>query len=150
MYELSDSLRDDPPPDARLLRAIETPYAGAVGILTVVAVVALPHPLPELHPAVYAGVGLVEGVALAVAAENLLWRPTKSFDAPRALRKILGVVAAIAVFVVAMVALGVALVPRDWALLGGFAVAVPAALTGIDYLKARVRRDLLGETLPAT
>ncbi|WP_158056197.1 hypothetical protein [Halorussus halophilus] len=143
MYELSDSLREDPPPIARLLRAIETPYAGALGILTVVAVVALPHPLPELHPGVYTVVGLAEGVGLAVAAENLLWRPTKSFDAPRAVRKILAVVAAIAVFVSAMVVLGVTLELRDWALLAGFAVAVPAALTGIDYLKARVRRDLL-------
>lgn len=142
MYELSDSLREDPPPIARLLHAIETPYAGALGILTVLAVVALPHPLPELHPVVYALVGLAEGVGLAVAAENLLWRPTKSFHATRAIRKILTVVGAIAVFVGAMVALGVALSLRDWALLGGFAVAVPATLTGIDYLKARVRHDL--------
>ncbi|MFC4553132.1 MULTISPECIES: hypothetical protein [Halorussus] len=141
-YELSDSLAEDPSPVARLLSVVRTPYAGALGILTVLAVVALPHPLPDYPTAAYAAVGVAEGVGLAVAAENLVFRPTRRFDLRRAVRKTAAVAAATAAFVGAMVALGVELGIRDWTLLGGFAVSVPAALAGIDYLKARVRRNL--------
>ena len=138
--ERIDSLAEDPSMVARLLAVVRTRYAGALGILAVLAVVALPHPLPDYPTAAYAAVGVAEGVGLAVAAENLVFRPTRRFDLRRAVGKTAAVAAATAAFVVAMVALGVELEVRDWALLGGFVPSVPAALASIDYLKARVRR----------
>lgn len=145
MYEPIDSLREDPSRATRLLRAVRSQSAGVLGLLVVLAVVALPHPLPEYPPGVYAGVGAVQGVGLAVAAENLLWRPARGFDLGRASRRVGGVAAAAALFVVAMAALGVDLTARDRALLAGFCLAGPAATAGIDYLKARARADLRGE-----
>lgn len=140
-YEPADVLyreRDDPA--ARLLAAVEDPRAGALGALAVLAVVALPHPLPPFSPAAYALLGVVEGVGLALAAENVLWRPARPFDVRRAVRAVGAVVGAVAVFVLAMVALGVDLDARDWALLVGFSVSTPAVLWGFDALKDSVRR----------
>ena len=146
MYDLSDSLREDRPPMARLLAALRSRVAGVCGLVVVLAVVALPDPLPAL-PALPAGgyalVGVVEGIGLAVAAENLLWRPAGRFDFATASRKVGAIAAAAAAFVVAMAALGVELGPRDRALLAGFCLSGPAAIAAIDYLKARVQADLL-------
>lgn len=143
MYDLSDSLREDRPPTARLLAALRSRLAGVCGLLVVLGVVALPHPLPAFPAAVYALVGVAQGVGLAVAAENLLWRPATGFDLGRASRKVGGVAAAAAAFVVVMAALGVELGPRDRALLAGFCLSGPAAIAVIDYLKARVQSALI-------
>lgn len=143
MYQLNDSLREDPSLVARLLGAVRSRSAGVLGVAAVLAVVALPDPLPAYPPGVYALVGVVEGIGLAVAAENLLWRPAKGFDLGRASRRVGGVAGAAAAFVVAMAALGVELGPRDRALLAGFLLSGPAALAALDYLKARVQADLL-------
>jgi hypothetical protein len=91
---------------------------------------------------VYALVGTAQGVGLAVAAENLLRRPARRFDVSRASREVGGVAGAAALFVVAMAALGVDLAPRDRSLLAAFCLSGPAAIAGLDYLKARVRADL--------
>lgn len=127
---------------ARLLGALRSRPAGVLGVLAVLAIVALPDPLPAYPPGVYVLVGAVEGLGLAVAAENLLWRPPTGFDWGRASRRVGGVAGAAAVFVVAMAALGVELGPRDRALLAGVLLSGPAALAAIDYLKARVRAEL--------
>jgi hypothetical protein len=145
VYDLSDSLRKDRPPMARLLAALRSRVAGACGLLVVLGVVALPHPLPEYPAGAYALVGIAQGVGLAVAAENLLYRPASGFDFERASRKVGGVAAAAASFVVAMAALGVDLGPRDRALLAAFCLSGPAAIAAIDYLKARVQADLLAD-----
>jgi hypothetical protein len=143
MYQLSDSLREDSSLIARLLAALRSRFAGALGVVAVLTVVALPDPLPAYPPGAYALVGVIEGVGLAIAAENLMWRPAKGFDWARASRKVGGVAAAAALFIIAMAALGVDLGPRDRALLAGFCLSGPAAIVGIDYLKARVQADLL-------
>lgn len=143
MYQLSDSLREESSPIARLLGAIRSRVAGALGVVAVLAVVALPDPLPALPPGAYAVVGAVEGLGLAVAAENLMWRPAKRFDWARASQRVGGVAATAALFVVAMAALGVDLGPRDRALLAGFCISGPAAIAALDYLKARVQADLV-------
>ncbi|NEU56177.1 hypothetical protein [Halorussus sp. MSC15.2] len=143
MYQLSDSLREESSALARLLGAVRSRAAGALGIAAVLAVVALPDPLPAYPAGAYALVGVAEGVGLAVAAENLVWRPAKRFDFGRASRRVGGVVGTAALFVVAMAALGVELGPRDRALLAGFCLSAPSAIAAIDYLKARVQADLL-------
>ena len=145
MYDLSDSLGEDRSTMARLLATLRSQVAGVCGLLVVLGVVALPHPLPEFPAGGYALLGVLEGIGLAVAAENLMWRPPKGFDWTRASRKVGGVAAAAAAFVVAMAALGVELGPRDRALLAGFCISGPAAIAAIDYLKARVQADLLAE-----
>ncbi|WP_435175126.1 hypothetical protein [Halorussus sp. AFM4] len=143
MYRLSDSLGEEPSPATRLLAALRSRTAGALGVLAVVAVVALPDPLPAYPAGTYALLGVAEGVGLAVAAENLVWRPAGGFDLGRASRRVGGVAGAAALFVVAMSALGVALGPRDRALLAGLLLAAPVAIAAIDYLKARARADLV-------
>lgn len=143
MYRLTDSLREESSLPTRLLGLVRSRPAGVLGIVAVLAVVALPDPLPAYPAGAYALVGAVEGVGLAVAAENLLWRPASGFDLGRASRRVGGVVGTAALFVVAMAALGVELGPRDRALLAGFLLSAPAAIAGLDYLKARVRDDLL-------
>jgi len=143
MYQLSDSLRGDSSLVARLLAVLRSRVAGALGVAAVLAVVALPDPLPAYPPGTYALVGVVEGVGLAIAAENLMWRPAKGFDWVRASRRVGGVAAAAALFVIAMAALGVDLGPRDRALLAGVCLSGPAAIAGLDYLKHRVQADLL-------
>lgn len=141
-FQLSDSLGANPSRTAQLLGVVRNRIAGVLGILVVLAVVALPNPLPDVPPGAYAIVGITEGIGLAVAAENLLWRPARSFDFERASRKVGGVIAAGALFVVAMSALGVELSGRDRALLAGFCLAGPVAIAGIDYLKAQVQAEL--------
>jgi hypothetical protein len=141
-YLLAESLHESSSRSARLLGAIRSRAACVVAVAVVVGVVALPHPLPDYPPGVYAAVGTAEGIALAVAAENVLRRPAKRFDLRRASRRVGAVAGAVALFVIAMSALGVALSASDRALLAGFCVAAPAAIAGIDYLKARVRADL--------
>ncbi|NHN59461.1 MULTISPECIES: hypothetical protein [Halorussus] len=148
MYQLGDSLREEPSLATRLLAALRSRVAGALGVLAVVAVVALPDPLPAYPPGTYALVGVAQGVGLAVAAENIVWRPARRFDLGRASRRVGAVAGAAALFVVAMAALGVDLGPRDRALLAGFLLAGPAAIAAVDYLKARVRADLLAAELP--
>lgn len=141
-YLLGESLRRSDSRPARLLGAIWSRVAFVLATATVLGVVALPHPLPELPPGVYAVAGIAEGIALAVAAENVLRRPAKRFHFGRASRRVGAVAGSVALFVVAMAALGVDLSAQDRALLGGFCVAAPAAIAGLDYLKARVRADL--------
>jgi len=137
-------LGEDSSPRTRLLAAIRSRPAFVCALLVVVGVVALPDPLPALAPGAYALAGVAEGVGLAVAAENLLWRPARGFDFGRASRRVAGVAAAGATFVVAMAALGVDLGPRDRALLAGFCLSAPAAIAGLDYLKARTRTQFPG------
>ena len=143
MYQLSDSLREDPSLVARLLVALRSRFAGALGVVAVLAVVALPDPLPAYPVEMYVLLGTVEGIGLAIAAENLLWRPATGFDWARASRKVGGVAATAALFVIAMAALGVDLGPRDRALLAAFCLSGPAAIAGLDYLKHRVQADLV-------
>jgi hypothetical protein len=145
MYQLSDSLREESSAVARLLGAVRSRPAGVLGVAAVLAVVALPDPLPAYPPGVYALVGAVEGIGLAVAAENVLWRPASGFDLGRESRRVGGVAGAAAAFVVAMAALGVELGPRDRSLLAGFLLSGPAALAAIDYLKARVQATLVAQ-----
>jgi len=144
-HRLDESLRGSSSGWARLLGLLRSRTAGALAIVVVVAVVALPHPLPEYPASAYALVGTAQGVGLAVAAENLLRRPTRRFDFSRASRKVGGVVGAAALFVVAMAALGVDLTARDRTLLAAFCLSGPAAIAALDYLKARVRADLRRE-----
>jgi len=113
MSQLSDSLREDPSLTARLLAVLQSRFAGALGVAAILAVVALPDPLSAYPPGTYALVGVIEGVGLAIAAENLMWRPAKGFDWVRASRRVGGVAAAAALFVIAMAALCVDLGPRD-------------------------------------
>ncbi|WP_049970127.1 hypothetical protein [Haladaptatus cibarius] len=142
-YDLADlGFRDTNHPTARLLSTTKHPVVGVLGICTVVAIVALPDPLPELPVALYALLGIAEGFGLAVAAENLVARPTKRFRFRRAVHTVGMVTGAVLTFVAAMAILGVHLTLRDWALLGGFCVSVPTSLALIDYLKDRVRREL--------
>ncbi|WP_115863075.1 hypothetical protein [Halorussus litoreus] len=136
------SLGENSSQPTRLLAAIRSRAAGVCAILVVLAVVALPHPLPDLAPGLFVLVGIAEGVGLAVAAENLLRRPATGFDLGRASKRVAGVAGASAAFVVAMAALGVDLGPRDRALLAGVCLSGPAAIVVIDYLKARTRADL--------
>lgn len=143
MYQLSDSIREESSPVARLLRVLRSRPTGVLGVVAVLAVVALPDPLPDYPSGVFALVGAVEGVGLAVAAENLLWRPATGFDLERASRRVGAVAGTGAIFVVAMAMLGVELDPRDRAMLAGFLLSGPAALAGIDHLKARVRANRL-------
>lgn len=141
-YLLSESLRESSSRPARLLGVIRSRATCVLAVAVVLGVVALPHPLPDFPPGVYAVVGIAEGIALAVAAENVLRRPAKRFHFGRASRRVGAIAGAVALFVVAMAALGVDLAARDRALLAGFCVAAPAAIAGLDYLKARVRADL--------
>ncbi|WP_135806250.1 hypothetical protein [Halorussus marinus] len=146
MHHRSDtSLRASASGWARLLGLLRTRTAGALGIVVVIAVVALPHPLPEYPASAYALVGTAQGVGLAVAAENLLRRPARGFDRTRASRRVASVAGAAALFVVAMAALGVDLSARDRTLLAAFCLSGPAAIAALDYLKARVRTDLRRE-----
>lgn len=142
-YDLVDlGFRENDHPTARLLAALKHPVVGVLGICTVVGIVALPHPLPEYPVAVYGLLGVAEGVGLAVTAENLVFRPTKQFRFRRAMRTVGMVAGVVLTFVTAMAVLGVALALRDWALLSGFCVSVPASLAALDYLKDRVRSEL--------
>jgi hypothetical protein len=59
MYQLSDSLRGDSSLVARLLAVLRSRVAGALGVAAVLAVVALPDPLPAYPPGTYALVGVV-------------------------------------------------------------------------------------------
>ncbi|WP_435154662.1 hypothetical protein [Haladaptatus sp. DFWS20] len=147
--DLADlGFRDTTYPTARLLAVLKHPAVGILGVLTVVGVVALPNPLPELPVALYAFLGMVEGIGLAVTAENLVFRPTKRFRLRRAVRFVVMVAGAVLTFVMAMAVLGVALTLRDWALLGGFCVSVPVSLSAIDFLKDRVRAELESSSTP--
>ncbi|WP_132059514.1 hypothetical protein [Halorussus amylolyticus] len=137
----TDPFREESSHLARLLGAIRTRTAGVLAIAVVLGVVALPHPLPEYPAGAYALVGVAEGVGLAVAAENLLYRPAKRFDFERATRKVGAVAGAVAAFVVVMSALGVELSAHDRSLLAGFCLSAPASIVAIDYLKARVRGE---------
>jgi len=140
-----ESLRASPSLRARLLGLLRTRTAGALAILLVLGVIALPDPLPEYPTSAYALVGTAQGIGLAVAAENLLRRPARGFDIARASRKVGGVVGAAALFVVAMAALGVDLSARGRMLLAAFCLSGPAAIAALDYLKARVQADLRRE-----
>jgi hypothetical protein len=133
-------------PTSTLLSAIKYPVVGVLGITTVIAVVALPDPLPRYPVSVYALRGILDGIGLAITAEHVVFRPTQRFRFRRALETVGRVAGAVLTFVVAMALLGVGMTLRDWALLGGVCVSVPASLAIIDYLKDRVRAELVAKS----
>ncbi|WP_266077971.1 hypothetical protein [Haladaptatus caseinilyticus] len=82
----------------------------------------------------------------AVAAENLVFRPTNRFRLRQAARSVVMVIGGVLTF--AMAVLGVALTLRDWALSSGFCVSVPVSLSAIDLLKDWVRAELQSSSTP--
>ncbi|GAA5044336.1 hypothetical protein ACFFQF_13370 [Haladaptatus pallidirubidus] len=148
--DLADlGFRDTNHPTARLLSAVKRPMVGVLGICTVIGVVALPNPLPELPVALYALLGIAEGTGLAVAAENLVARPTTPFRFRRAVQTVGMVAGAVLTFVAAMAVLGVHLTPRldtiGWLLRLGSGVAGPHRLSerqGSDGVAALIFRRM--------